>query len=215
MKFFKIISFITLLFFISGCAFTSNEVKTEKARAIYFVPKDVKPEMVKNALKEAISGRVSNIKEVCNFFPEELPDKPAKPTTSNMFGNLMTIAAGNPRLEAMRLNTTNAYCSYEGSESYGTMFNKKSVAFKAAIYPYKDGYKVYIYEFFQEGADGIMGHLIKTSVDKIVGSESPLLFMAQVMDKFERELPQAKLINVTPSKIKEVKEKLTVFHKEI
>ena len=95
------------------------------------------------------------------------------------------------------------------------MFNKKSVVYKAAIYPYKEGYKVYIYEFFQEGADGIMGHLIKASVDKIVGSESPLLFMAQVMDKFEREVPNAKLINVTPTKIKEVKDKLTILHKEI
>ena len=102
MKFFKFFGFVLMLAFITGCAFTSNEVKTEKARAIYFVPKNVDSEILKNALRDAISGRVSNVKEVCNLMPEELPDKPAKPTTSNVFGNLMTIAAGNPKIEAMR-----------------------------------------------------------------------------------------------------------------
>ncbi|WP_456488304.1 hypothetical protein [Caminibacter pacificus] len=215
MNFFKLVALGFFVAFFAGCTFTSNEVKSEKARAIYYVPKNVKPEQVRDALKAAISGRVSNIKEVCNFFPEELPEKPDHPKTSNAFGGMMSIASGNPTLEAFRLDTSNAYCSFQGSETYGTMFNKNSVAYKAAIYPYKDGYKVYIYEFYQEGADGIMGHLVKASVAKIMGSESPALFMAQVMDKFERELPQAKLINVTPAKIKEVKDNLAAYQKEL
>jgi hypothetical protein len=215
MKLFKLFTFLFTLLLISGCAFTSNEVHSEKARAIYFVPKSVDAEKVKEALKDAIAGRVDNIKEVCNFMPETLPDTPGQPVNRNVFGALGTIAAGNPSMEAMKLDTSNAYCTLQGSETYGTVFNKKKVVYKAAIYPYKDGYKVYIYEFFQEGSNGLMGHLVKATVDKLMGSNSPLLFMAQVMDKFERELPQAKLLNVTPSKIKEIKSKLAVYQKEL
>jgi len=215
MKLWKLLAFFFSVLLITGCAFTSNEVKSQKARAIYYVPKDVNPEKVKEALKDAISGRVSNIKEVCNIMPEELPEKPQMPKTSNLFGGMAAMAAGSPQFEAMRLDLSNAFCAFEGSESYGTMFNKNTVFYKAAIYPYKDGYKVYIYEFFQEGADGIMGHLVKATVEKITGSESPYLFMAQVMEKFERELPNAKLISVYPSKIKEVKDNLSVLHKEL
>jgi hypothetical protein len=215
MKFVKFFFGLVILLLISGCAFTSNEVSTQEARAIYFVPKSVSPSEVKNALKAAISGRVNNIKVICKLMPETLPAKPGHPINKNIFGGLAVIGSGNPEMEAMQINTLNAYCTLQGSETYGSMFNKNEVVYKAAIYPYKDGYKVYIYEIFQEGSNGIMGHLIQMSVAKLMGSNSPFLFMAQVMDKFERELPQAKLINITPKKIEEIKNKLASYQKEL
>jgi hypothetical protein len=215
MRLLKIFLTIVVLLGITGCVFTSNEVTTQKARAIYFIPKKVTVEEVKKALKAAIAGRVDNIKEICDFMPEKLPEKPAHPVNKNIFGSLSVIGAGNPSMEAAQLDTTNAYCTLQGSETYGGPFDEKSVIYKAAIYPYKKGYKVYIYEFFQESSNGIMGHLVKASIDKLMSSDSPALFMAQVMDKFQRELPQAKLLNVDPEKIKEIESKLSTYQKEI
>ena len=190
---------------ITGCAVTDNQVSTKKARVIYFVPKTVDSEKVKQALYDAISLRAKDMKEVENFMPETLPQTPFRPVRKNIFGALNTIAAGNPKLEATQLDTTNAWYSVEGGEEMGTPFNRQYVVYKGAIYPYKDGYKVYIYEFYQEGVDGIMGHITKAVAESISGEKAPLLFIAQISNKFKEKIPEAKLENVSPTSLKKIK----------
>ena len=198
-----VISVIFLM--ITGCAVTDNQVSTKKARVIYFVPKTVDSEKVKQALYDAISLRAKDMKEVENFMPETLPQTPFRPVRKNIFGALNTIAAGNPKLEATQLDTTNAWYSVEGGEEMGTPFNRQYVVYKGAIYPYKDGYKVYIYEFYQEGVDGIMGHITKAVAESISGEAAPLLFIAQISNRFKEKIPEAKLENVSPMSLKKIK----------
>ena len=204
-KLFGVILSILGFFIITGCAFTNNQVSTKKARVIYFVPKKVDSEKVKEALLNAITLRTKDVKDVENFMPEKLPDTPGHPVRKNIFGTLNVIASGNPKLEATQLDTTNAWYSVEGTEEMGTPFNKQYVVYKGAIYPYKDGYKVYIYEFYQEGVDGIMGHITKAIAEKISGEKAPLLFIAQISNRFKEKIPEAKLENVSPTSLRKIK----------
>jgi len=200
----QLIFTILLGTFLLGCASLNNQVSTKKARVIYFVPKTVKSDKVKEALLNAITLRTQDVKDVENFMPEQLPNKPAHPIRKNIFGALNTLAAGNPKLEATQLDVTNSWYSVEGSEEMGTPFNRQYVVYKGAIYPYKDGYKVYIYEFYQEGVDGLMGHLTKAVAETISGEKAPLLFIAQISNKFKESVPGAKLENVSPSDLKKI-----------
>jgi len=191
--------------FITGCAFTNNQVSTKKARLIYVVPKKVEASKVKEALLNAITLRTQDVKDVENLMPEQLPDKPGHPIQKNIFGALNAIAAGNPKLEATQLDTSNAWYTIEGTETMGTPFNRQYVVYKGAIYPYKNGYKVYIYEFYQEGVDGIMGHITKAIAETISGEKAPLLFIAQIGNRFQEKVSDAKLVNAAPSELKKIK----------
>ena len=195
---------IVLIF--TGCLAVTNQVSTKKARVIYDVPNTVDADKVKEALKKAIGLRVEDIKDIENFFPEELPDKPAHPVNKNVFGALSTIAAGNPQIEAMQLDTSNAWVTVQGTETMGTPFNRRFIVYKGAIYPYKKGYRVYIYEFYQEGTDGIMGHITKEMAQAMTGNiEASLLLISQISNRFKEEVPSAKLISVYPSELKKIK----------
>ena len=197
--------FMGLLIF-TGCVDLTNQVSTKKARIVYSVPKNITSEKVEDALRKAIALRTSDIKEVENFMPEELPDKPAHPINKNIFGGIATIAAGNPQLEAMQLDTSNAWYTVQGTETLGMAFNKRFIVYKGAIYPYKKGYKVYIYEFYSEGTDGLIGHLTKSMAQAMTGGiEASLLLISQISNKFKEKIPSAKLINVYPLELKKVK----------
>jgi len=183
------------LFFV-GCAVTSldRKVSTKKARIIFFVPKTVSPETVQKKLYEAISFRVSNIKENENFFPEQLPDKPNHPKELQMFSKLSALSYGNPNIEMMKTDTSNAFYTVQGEGSTGSPFYKNLEFYKGAIYPYKDGYKVYLYMFYKEGTDGLMGAITKKVSDTILGRDDMrLLYVAQIRDEFLENLPEAKI----------------------
>ena len=197
--------FSVTIILLTGCAFTNNQVSMKKARVIYFVPKTVSSEKVKAALLNAITMRTQDVRDYENFMPEKLPEQPGHPVRKNIFGALNAIAAGNPQLEAAQLDTSNAWYSVQGIEQMGTLFNKVYVVYKGAIYPYKDGYKVYIYEFYQEGIDGIMGHITKSLVKVITKEDAPLLFIAQISNRFKEKIPEAKLESAFPEVIKKIK----------
>ena len=207
---YRIIFFLSLIVMIiglGGCAGSSmmdTKVTTKKARIIFYVPKTVELDNLTKALYEAVSYRVSDLKENENLLPEELPSKPGSPKKTQMFGGLAAMAGGNPQFEMMQLDTSNAYYTVSGAASMATDFNSKAEYYKAAIYPYKDGYKVYLYLFYQEGTDSIFGAITKAAVDSITGKEGSLLFMAQVRDKFLKLVPQAVIKSQSPRKLEKV-----------
>jgi len=198
----RLFSLFIFMIFISGCAFTNNQVSTRKARVVYYVPKTVDNEKVKDALLKAISLRTQNVKDLEEFMPERLPEKPGHPIGNNVLGNLDDIVLGNPKIEAAKLDVSNAWYKVEGTEEIGTPLDQKYVIYKGAIYPYKKGYKVYIYEFYQEGTAGIVGHITKAIEHSIIKEKTPLFFMTQISKKFKEEVPEAKLESVSPISLK-------------
>jgi hypothetical protein len=205
-KIVNIVTFFVITILLSGCVSLNNQVSMKKARVIYDVPKTVDSEKVKESLLSAISSRTEDIKDIENLMPEELPEKPEHPIVNknNIFAGLAPIANGNPEFEAMQLDTHNAWFSVQGKEEFKSIFNSNYVVYKGAIYPYKDGYKVYIYEFYREGTNGIVGHLAKKITKSVTKEETPLLLIAQISGKFKKKIPSAKLINAAPSKLKKI-----------
>jgi len=192
---------------LSGCAGASlmdTKVSSKKARIIFEVPSTEDIDKVTKALYDAVSYRVSDLKENENLLPETLPSKAGFPQQSQMMRRLASMAGGNPQFQMMQLDTSNAYYTVSGAGAMASGFNAKAEYYKAAIYPYKNGYKVYLYLFYQEGTDGIMGSLTKMAVDSIVGKEGALLFVAQVRDKFMKLLPSAVIKNQSPRKLNQV-----------
>jgi len=192
---------------LSGCASSAltNQESSKQARIIFEVPNSVDLEDVKKALQAAIVHRTTDIKEQENLPPEELPEKPGHPTQGKGFGGMMgALTAGNPSFAVLRLNTSSAYYTITGKTEYKQMFNSVISYFKGAIYPYKGGAKVYIYQFYKEGEKGLTGHLAKAAAEKMTGGETQLVYIAQVRDKFLELLPQAKIKSQSPSKLKKV-----------
>ncbi len=211
---FKSIVKISLFFFIVssfiGCAQVSmdKKVKNKEARVIFFIDKSADEEELKKSLYDAISYRVSNLTENEGLLPEELPKKPGHPKINEQFKKLMAFTGGNGASAGMRyrsLDVSNAFYSVSGEGKMTSDFNNKAEYYKAAIYPYIDGYKVYIYLFYTEGTDGLIGSLTNAAVKSIVGNESALLFMAQVRDKFLEKEKNAKVLSQSPRKLEKIK----------
>ncbi|MBL1244680.1 MAG: hypothetical protein COA39_009890 [Sulfurimonas sp.] len=202
-----LITTVTVLINLSGCAGASimdTKVSTKKARVIFEVSKDAEIDKVTKALYEAVSYRVSDLNENEGLLPEELPLKAKAPKQSQAFGRLAALAGNSPSFQMMQLDTSNAYYTVSGKGSMASEFSTKAEYYKAAIYPYKDGYKIYMYLFYQEGTDGIMGALTDMAVKSIVGKEGALLYAAQVRDKFKELLPEATIKSQSPRKLEKV-----------
>jgi hypothetical protein len=208
----KLFSLIVALFVVlefGGCASSmlTNQETSKQARIIFNVPKNLEPEKVVQALRGAFNHRCSDIKEYENLMPEELPEKPEHPTRNQSLfkgGLINSLTAGNPSFEMMKVNTSNAYYTITGKSQTKDIANSIESHFKGAIYPYTNGYKVYIYQFYKEGAKGLLGHISKAMAEKMVGQDTQLLYIAQVRDKFLELLPQAKILNQSPNKLKKV-----------
>ena len=207
----KIFLFITTVMVVinfTGCAFTSfgdKRVSSKKARIIFEIDSSVELDKVTKGLYDAVSYRVSNLKENENLLPENLPAKPASPNHSQMFGRgMVSMFNGNPQIEMMQLDTSNAYYTVSGAGGMTSGFNAKAEYYKGAVYPYKGGYKVYLYLFYQEGTDGIIGTLIDATVKAIVGKDGVLLYMAQVRDKFKELVPELVIKSQNPSKLNKI-----------
>ncbi len=202
---------LSLIVFFSGCSglsITTPQVKNKESRIIFFVDKSVSEEKLKESLKDAIAYRVDSVVENEGLMPEELPSKPSKPTINEQFKRLMAFAGSNGMSAAMRyksLDTSNAWYSVGGKGGMTSEYTNKAEYYKAAVYPYKDGYKVYIYQFYTEGSSGIMGNLTNAAVKAIVGNDSALIYMAQVRDKFLKNLPNTKILQQDPSKLRQIK----------
>jgi len=201
-----IATFIAMIGF-SGCVGASimdKKVSSKKARVIFDVPNTVNLEKVTKGLYDAVNYRVSDLQENENLLPEELPEKAGSPKISQNFGRLSPFATRSSSLQMMQLDTSNAYYTVSGQGSSASSFNARAEYYKAAVYPYKNGYKIYFYLFYKEGTDGIMGALTKKVADSIIGEEGSLLYIAQIRDKFKELVPSAKIKSQSPKKLEKL-----------
>jgi len=202
---------LSLIVFFSGCSglnLTTSQVKNKESRIIFFVKKSVSREKLKESLKDAIAYRVDDLIVNEGLMPENLPLKPSRPKINEQFKKLMSFAGSNGISASMRyrsLDTSNAWYSVGGKGGMTSEYTNQAEYYKAAIYPYQNGYKVYIYQFYTESSDGLIGNLTNATVKAIVGSKSALLYMAQVRNRFLKDIPSAKIIQQTPGRLKQIK----------
>ncbi len=201
------LSSVTLFFTgCSGASVMDSNVQNKQARVILLLPPQTDQEKLKEALRHAISYRVDDIIVNENLFPEELPLQPQKPGVNKVYKKLMSFAGSNinAKMRYQALDMSNAWYSVYGVGGMTSEYLNKAEYYKAGIYPYKDGYKIYIYEFYTEGTDGILGNLTNAAVGAIVGNDGALLYMAQVRDDFLNRFPEAKILQQSPKKLEKL-----------
>ena len=184
-----------------------NRISSKKARIIFLVPNTYEPQQVQEALYEAISFRADNLHENENFFPETLPEKPGSPKTASLLGGKFSaLAQGNPKFEAMSIDTSNAFYTVIGDAEAVSPVSGNVAIFQGAIYPYKEGYKVYLYLFYQEGSEGLIGSIVDKISKSMVGEKDiRLVYIAQARDEFLTKIPDAKIVSQFPFKLAQVK----------
>ena len=196
---------IALITGCSGASVMDTKVSSKQARIIFDVPKTVDTETLTKALYDSVSIRVSDLTESEGLMPEVLPDTPAGPTQNQGAMRLMAMTGGgNASMSMMALDTSNSYYWVMGKGKSESEYMSRSESYKAAIYPYKDGYKIYMYLFYTEGTDGILGNLTSAAVNSIVGQDGAILFIAQARDQFMKEVPSAKVLSQSPQKLNNV-----------
>lgn len=207
----KMIFAIVFLVALSGCGgitsalnATKNQQSSEKAMVVFDIPVETDLATVKKGLKEAIAYRSQSFQEKTNFLPASLPDVPLAPDFNGptMFSSgLMNMAAGNPSMEMMKTNVTNSYYSLSGTEEFGSIYAKKTMAYVGALYPSKQITRVYLIVYYQEGTSGITGAIAKAMADGIVGQKGAIPFMLQVKEKFLEFVPGSFIIDVQPEEL--------------
>ncbi len=204
MKLSKFLFFILLIISsvsFLNCAATSNKgMEQYVGRAIIDVPQHYKPEEVVDNIYDSIAWRSSDLQKFETFLPEELPDKPAKPIIAyKEFGfgpysfTFTTVKCGNK-----------VWVSMNGQENelkspYGT---KESGGYRVCIYPYKNGYKVYVFGLYTYSEQNPFGGLIAKGIEKVVNKslcnddKTFNCWFKQIVDKIKNKFPDAKIARI-------------------
>ncbi|RUM57188.1 MAG: hypothetical protein DSY60_05295 [Persephonella sp.] len=155
-----------LLFFIifipsilSSCWFleaTTEKNETYVARLILDIPKDYTKKDVIDGVVGSIANRCDSISKDKRFFPETLPEKPEKPIMVNVGFGYTFPTCGNAWVEIGGEDTgIHNFLGVDGSGQY-----------RACIYPYKDGYRVYVYANYEISSDAV-GSLLRDFTSKV------------------------------------------------
>jgi hypothetical protein len=188
-------------FLITGCASTANKgLEQYIGRAIFEIPNSHSSGEVVDGIYNAIAWRSSNLQKFEKFMPEELPDTPPKP-------KLVTKQAGIGAFSFTFMNVdcgNDVWVSMNGQEdalktSLGT---SEQGGYRVCIYPYKDGYKAYIYGIYTYSESNSIGGLIVSGIRKVVnsstcdGEKTYNCWFKQIVSKIEEKFPDAKVVRV-------------------
>ena len=137
--------------FVSSCYFADTD-KTEKydARLILDVPNQYSKKEIIDAVINSIKNECDSTSKDKRLFPENLLETPQKPVMVNLGYGYTFATCGNAWIEITGNN-----CSVGGSLG-------KSVLgiYRVCIYPYKYGYRLYIYADYEKSSD-VIGNLIQ------------------------------------------------------
>lgn len=197
---FLLIPMFSVSILISGCASTAKKgYEQYVGRAIFDIPNSYKSNEVVDKVYDAVAKRATNMQQTKLLFPEQLPDTPEKPVIENKelgFGpysfNLISIKCGN------------AWVSISGQEpdlksSYGTTDTK---GYKACIYPYKDGYRAYVFGLYtyseNDSLTGLIARGIKKAVTSAVCKDDKYFncLFDQIISKLKENVPDGKMVSL-------------------
>jgi hypothetical protein len=194
--------------FLSGCGGSPKpQKKTTKARIIIDVPATVKHDEVKMALKEVISLKVDQIEIAENFTPDILPNEPGAPVYKNPFAGspFGAMAGQQPSMMMMGTNTEESFYSVKGKGDKDFGFRDTEEYYVGAVYLYKEGARIYIYQFFKDSDNGsFMASLSRSVNKKVAGADHQVYNLVKMRDKFLASIPNATVIQSDPSVLKEI-----------
>ena len=142
---------------------------------------------IKVSLYQVFKERIDNIKQRDTNFPKKLKK-----------------LADEPIISRMNYDVSNAYYSLSGIVSRDSAHNAKFEAYKAAIYPYEFGYKVYLHLSYQERGDSMFGELASKSAKSFQGSKDVLYYLMKTREKLLDLLPSADVIKQRPRSLEKL-----------
>ena len=192
------ISLVVITLF--GCASVATKQETYVAKEVIDVPSKYNLQQVVKKTEETIGVRATNIQKFVGFMPEDLPDKPAHPKFSMKdigFGlgsiTFATISCGDKAVATISGQEPELKNPYGTAEISG---------YKACIYPYKNGYRIYIFGTYikqdSNGLGGFFTRIIETGVSKIACNNMPIFncWWKQIVEKSKQEFADGKIIEV-------------------
>ncbi len=197
----SILFLIFLIPLLSGCINTATKTHEQYlGRLVLDIPNSYEQKEVVNNVYDALSIRASQLQKYENFFPEEFPEKPARPKMQNkemgigMYSmNFINVKCGD-----------NAWISISGQErglksAYGT---KDLGSYRVCIYPYKKGYRVYVIGIYtyseQNSILGSIAGAIKKGVTKATCDTDKVYncWFNQVVKEIENKFTNAKVVRI-------------------
>jgi len=185
---------------LSGCASVAKKQETSFGKEVIDVPATYSLQEVVDKTVETIGARATNIQKVVGFMPEDLPDKPSHPKFQ-----MKDIGIGFTSMTFTSISCgEKAVATVSGQEPglknvYGT---SEVSGYKACIYPYKKGYRVYIIGTYMKsdsnGIGGLLTRVIEKSVNKATcnGMDTFDCWWDQIVQKSKEEFKDAKIIAI-------------------
>lgn len=196
----RVLGLALLSIALVGCASTARKQETSFGKEIIDVPKSYSLKEVVKKVEETIGARATNIQKFVGFMPEELPKKPSHPIFATKDIGIgiasMTFASISCGKDAVAI--------ISGQEpglknAYGTT---ELSGYKACIYPYQNGYRVYIIGTYikqdSSGIGGLLTHLVESGVNKAIchGMSTFDCWWDQIVKKSKEEFKDAKFIEI-------------------
>ena len=191
---------LLLYSFITSCAPLSTKYEQYIGRAIFDIPNTYKPDEVVDGIYNAIAWRSSNLQKFQKLFPDELPDKPGVPKMGSKEVGLGVYSIQFATVDCGE----NVWVSMTGQENelrspYGTT---DAGIYKVCIYPYKDGYRVYIFGIYTYSESTSIGGIIASGIKKVVmsglcqGDSVYNCWFEQIVDRVKKKFSDAQLVKL-------------------
>jgi uncharacterized protein YceK len=196
----KLLLGILSLSVISGCATVAKKQETVFGKEVIDVPAKYSLREVVEKTEESIGTRATNIQKFIGFMPDKLPEKPSHPIFQ-----MKDLGFGIASMTFASISCgKDAVATISGQEPglsnpYGTT---EVSGYKACIYPYKNGYRVYIIGTYMRndsnGIGGFLTHLIEKGVNKAIckGMSTFDCWWNQIVEKSKEEFKGAKFIEI-------------------
>ncbi len=191
--------FSTGILGLFSCGAPHATTETYMGKEVLDIPGNYTLNEVVNHVEDTLARRATNIQKFVGFMPEELPDKPGHPQYQMRdWGNGLvnityaTIECG-PK----------AVATVSGQEpELGTTLGQNYSGYKACIYPYKGGYRVYIVATYMYTSQNGIANLINKATESLVnniacnGMKKFDCWFNQIVEESKKEFPDAKILEV-------------------
>lgn len=178
-----------LCFFIFESSAAENNNALMKTRITFNIPLSVKLSIIESTLNHIADKYSDKFSEYKGIMPDEVPDTPAEALDTHSAATINFDSS----LYAIRAYT------------YSTWFgNSYAQVYIVALYPYKDGYRLYLYTYFKTKNNllGQIGGALLNSMSDI-SLDTGFIDTIHARDSILKEIPQIKLYRQSPEVLEE------------
>ncbi|WP_457755324.1 hypothetical protein [Thermovibrio ammonificans] len=195
----RMLALVTVAF-LASCTTMTRKQTTYFGKEVIDVPKSYTLQQVLDKTEDILASRATNIQKFVGFMPDELPDKPGHPVFK-----MQDLGIGISNITFATISCGDkAVATISGQEPalkspYGTI---QMSGYKACIYPYKRGYRIYIVGTYMKndssGIGGFLTRMIEKGVNSAVcnGMSTFDCYWNDIVKKTKEDFPNAKILEI-------------------